>query len=556
MKKGRVQGAVMSKEAESERRYTGLGVSDGIAVARVCFFREERLKNVPIFTVSAAEVDREIVRFGEAVREAAEKLDAHREAVAGRVGPEEAEILFAQGMILQDPTLSSRVCHEIRSKRLNAEAAVTQVLDAYAARLEKVDDSYLRERCADIVEVKQRLLGVLREITPGLQCGDNDSCQEGRSRIIVAEELTPSLTLELDPDRTLGFVTERGGQTTHAAILARALGIPAVVGIEGVCDRVSCGTRVIVNGTSGEIVVSPTEETLSGVRSAATGGPREPETNPMSNGLTVMANIILASDLEDAEAVAADGIGLYRTEFEVMAANRLLDEDEQAERYRAVVRRMKGKPVQFRLFDLGSDKPFPSFTLAEEENPALGWRGARLLLGRPDLLAPQARALARASLDGPVRILYPMIAHRDQFLALKGEVTRAIAGAPKGLIEHGVMFEIPSACLQAKELFEVADFGSVGSNDLVQYLFAVDRNNDRVARDYDPDRPVFWALLRAMADAADEAGRPLSLCGELAGDPRYTGKIMEAGIRLVSVSARLIPAIRRAARTAGSGIAA
>ena len=543
----------MTEKDMSETRFTGLAVSEGVAVAPVCLFCDERHNALPIYKVEAAEVDGEIDRLSRAIEAAAEKLEAVREDVAERIGPEEAEIFTAQKMILEDRTVREKMAGRISKDRSNVEAAVAYVLDAYEARLRNLDDEYLRERGSDIGEVKWRLLDILRDTSPGLQCADSEHCQRGRRRIIIAEELTPGLTLELDSEQTMGFVTERGGTTSHAAILARALGIPAVSGIKGIHGLVSCGTELLVDGNTGEVIVRPSEQTLSEIHSSGNTAIRMPEVVPPCPELKTLANINLSSDVEEALAVKAEGIGLYRTEFEFMAAGRVLEEEEQFDRYAAVVRAMQGRPVCFRLLDMGGDKPLPSHSTEEEDNPAMGLRGSRLLLSRPDLLRDQARALARASVYGPLSVMYPMVVEREQFLELKERFTQATAGIETGPISHGVMFEVPSACLQAAEIFEVADFGSVGTNDLIQYLFAVDRGNDRVAYDFDPDRPVFWSLLRSLVKAAAAADRPLSLCGELAGDPKYTRKIIETGIQSVSVSSRLIPDIRRAARQNSAG---
>ena len=543
----------MTEKDTSETHFTGLAVSEGVAVAPVCLFCDERHNALPIYKVEAAYVDEEIARLNWAIETAGKKLETVREDVAERIGPEEAEIFVAQGMILEDRTVREKMTDRISKDRSNAEAAVAYVLDAYEARLRSLDDEYMRERGSDIGEVKWRLLDILRDTSPGLQCADSENCQKGRRRIIIAEELTPGLTLELDSEQTIGFVTERGGTTSHAAILARALGIPAVSGIKGIHGLVSCGTELLVDGNNGEVIVRPSEQTRSEIQSSGKTAIRTPEVVPPCPDLKTLANINLSSDVEEALAVEAEGIGLYRTEFEFMAAGRVLEEEEQFERYADVVRAMQGRPVCFRLLDMGGDKPLPSHSTEEEDNPAMGLRGSRLLLSRPDLLRDQARALARASVYGPLSVMYPMVVEREQFLELKERFTQATAGIETGPISHGVMFEVPSACLQAAEIFEVADFGSVGTNDLIQYLFAVDRGNDRVAYDFDPDRPVFWSLLRSLVKAAAAADRPLSLCGELAGDPKYTRKIIETGIQSVSVSSRLIPDIRRAARQNSAG---
>ncbi len=533
-----------------ETRLRGIPVSDGAVVARVCLFNERRHANLPVYRVTGEGMERERARILRAANLAVEQLDRLKRDVEGRLGKAEAEIFAAQLMILQDPELRRQMLDAVAAGSVNAEAAITATLDANEARLAALDNEYIRERATDIGEIKRRLLDILGNLKPSLQCAGLPHCQKGRNRIIVAEELTPSLTLELDVEHTRGFVTERGGKTSHAAILARALGIPAVTGVAGLHSAIGCGTELLINGATGEVVVWPSEDTLKSVPAAVPAAPLSPADALPVAGFQVMANITTAADAAEARTLGAEGVGLYRTEFEFFAAGRLLAEEEQTTRYASVVAAMAGRPVTFRLLDIGGDKTAPFFGLAEEENPYLGFRGARLLLARPDLLAPQARALARAAAGGPVRVLYPMIVDVEQFLALRKMFGETVKDLPPGRLEHGVMLEVPSACLQARELLAAADFASVGTNDLIQYLFAVDRNNDRVAYDYSPDRPVFWNLLAEIARAAEEAGRPLSVCGEIAGDPAFVAKLTGLGICSVSVSAKLIPRVRRAARAA------
>jgi phosphotransferase system enzyme I (PtsI) len=250
----------------------------------------------------------------------------------------------------------------------------------------------------------------------------------------------------------------------------------------------------------------------------------------------------------DAVRHQAEGIGLYRTEFEFLAAGRILNEEEQLERYVAALKAMSGRRVCFRLLDVGADKGATFFNLPQEDNPYLGFRGSRLLLNRTDLLRHQARALARASIHGPVDVLYPMVVSVEQFLKLRELFCSSVADITPGELRHGVMFEVPAACLQARELLEVADFGSIGTNDLIQYLFAVDRNNALVAHDYTPDSPVLWSVVAQVARAAAETGRAVSVCGEAANNPRFLPTLKKLGLTTLSVSPRFIPELRLAAR--------
>ena len=540
----------MAADVGSETRFHGLGVSPGLAVGNVCLFKQNQHVNLPFQRLPGKGVERERARLDRAGAAVLSRLEGLEQTVAERIGRAEAEIFIAQKMIVQDPEFQRRT-REALEKGCNAETAVLRTLEFYEAELLELDDAYIKERASDIGEIKRRFLDVLTNTSPSFHCTDGAHCQRGKNRIVVTEELTPSLTLEMETDLVLGFVTEHGGQTSHGAILARALGIPAVCGIPGIHSLVGCGSEVFLDGDSGEVVVWPSDQTAARADVGRRGPSRERAVEPVA-ALQVMANISVASEAIEARAMKAEGIGLYRTEFEHFAAGELLNEQAQSERYAAVVEAMAGRPVYFRLLDIGGDKPSDLIPVPKEENPSLGCRGARLLLDRPELLRTQARALVRASAKGPVHAMYPMIVSLEQFRKLREIFDEAATGLPAGPVRHGVMFEVPSACLQAREILEVADFASVGSNDLIQYLFAVDRNNERVAHDFNPDHEVFWGLLASLARAADDAGKPLSLCGELASDPRYIPKLLSVGIRSVSVNPRHIPGVRRAAAGLGS----
>lgn len=536
------------KKGKSEQVFKGLPISAGVAIGKVCLFNEKRHSNLPIYKVKGEGREYEFNRFGGAVNIASQKLAALIDDVKERIGAAEAEIFVAQKMILEDSSLSSRIENDIREGGFNAEAAVMRVLDSYEERLREVDNSYIKERASDIGEVKRRLLDVLSNMNPSLQCSDHH-CQRGKYRLVVAEELTPSLTVELETQFTLGFVTERGGVASHAAILAQGLGIPAVSGISGIHSIINCGTEVIIDGNRGVVIVWPSKETIAGYPGLSN------ERRPLGSrieepveGLCVMANINLAKNAREATLVKAEGVGLYRTEFEFFAAQRMLGEDEQYECYRKVAADFAGRSVTYRLLDIGGDKGAVFFNLPKEENPYLGLRGTRFLLSRPEMLKTQARALARVSRDFPIKVLYPMIVDAQQFDLVKGVFSDAVADLDYGSIEHGAMFEVPSACLDADRILSSADFGSIGTNDLVQYLFAVDRNNEHVAADYNPDRTVFWNLIESVVKTAVRKGKTVSVCGQTASDPVLIKKLVDCGVKHVSVGISAVAAVRRAVR--------
>lgn len=532
------------KILNKEKRLKGIPLSQGTSIARVCMFNEGRHNNLPEYKVEGDDLEKEKNRYQKAVQLASKRLEKLIQNVREKIGNAEAEIFTAQKMILEDISFQKKVIDYIDSANVNAEKAVLSTSDYFEARLMEVDDEYLKERASDIGEVKRRLLDVLSNINPSFQCSGEKYCQKGKNRIIVAKELTPSLTLDLDAENTLGFVTEKGGMGSHAAILARAFNIPAVSGIKNIHSLLSCGAEVLIDGNKGEVIVYPTEQSLLEYPDLQKDKKLKIIPVPPISKLKIMANINQAHDVLEANFYQAEGIGLYRTEFEFLKAGKVLNEDEQFELYVSVLEKMPGKPVYFRLLDIGGDKSMPFLNLQKEENPYLGFRGSRLLLGLPEIFNAQVRALARASKYGIVNIMYPMVIGKKQFLTLKNNFFNATKGLSVQNVKHGVMFEVPSACFQAKDLLETADFGSIGSNDLIQYFFAVDRNNEQVAYDYSPDRKVFWDLIKSIIDAAAITKRPLSICGEMASVPEHVKKLIYLGINMISISPKLISNIR------------
>ena len=533
--------------AHREITCTGLAVSGGVALATAIVLSPKSQGAIPCYRVEAENIDHEVARLDNALADAAGQITDLIEEVTTRIGAAQANIFIAQKMMVEDAVLRSEIVQVITESHLNTEAALEKTFDSYEKLLQEVDNEYLSERASDIGELRRRLHELLSaSSTPS--AFDAHAHLMTTPHIIVATDLAPSETVQLNADNTVGFITEHGGKASHAAILARAMAIPSVSGIPGIAETIQTGDPVLLNGDTGEVIVHPTEETLSFYPGARrTSHPTARRVGPV-DGFTVRANIGLSSEVKLVKEAAAEGIGLYRTEFEFLAAGKVLDEEEQYLRYRDIVKALAGQPFYARLLDIGGDKEAPYLNLPKEENPGLGFRGARLLLGRPDLLIPQVRAMARASRHGCIHLIYPMIVDVDQFLILREHIRQAVQDIPGHNLRHGVMFEVPSACLMARELYEVADFGSIGSNDLIQYLFAIDRNNECIAADYDPDKPIFWRLLQDLADAAREADKPLSLCGEIGGQPQYLPRLIDLGIECTSVSPRLVGLARVSAR--------
>ena len=535
-------------DAFVETQLSGLPVSAGMACAPVCVLNDAQHTRVRYDHTATTDAATETTRLHAALAAVAVKLKQMAADVSERIGRAEGDIFVALRMMVEDTALRQKLDNTLATCNCTAEAAVLRTFDGYAAQLQALGDDYIRERAVDIHGLKTHVLEELTGAGMVWRCQGVAQCERGRQRIIVARELSPTQMVTLDLAQVRGIVTECGGATAHAAILARALGIPMVSGIRDPLSLITCGTVVLVNGTTGAVTIWPGAATraqaaaqVAAVAPAMPGAARVP-------GFAVHANISTVHDLPEVLAHDAEGIGLYRTEYEFLTAGALLDEDAQYARYAQVVTQLRGRPVCVRLLDIGGDKELSFLQVPKEANPCLGCRGARFLLAHPELLAVQARALQRAAQHGPLGVLYPMISSAAQFTQLKNVFCDAVADLPAAALQHGVLFEIPAACLEAAALLRLADFGSIGTNDLLQYLCAVDRNNAAVAAEYQPDRPAFWALLDMTVTAAHAAAKPLSVCGELAGDPRYTAQLIALGFRCVSTNARAIAAVRAAAR--------
>lgn len=533
--------------SKEEIRLKGIKISEGIVLAEVCLFNTDRHYNLKLFMNPEDDHQNEKNRLQKAITMAEQQLENLISNVAKRLGKAEANIFMVQKMIVADAELHKEMFSEISNVNRSAEGAVTQVFDSYEKRLLAIDDEYLKTKTTDITEVKNRLLDILSETNPQLICsGAAGICEKGQGRIIVAKELTPSLTIGLETSSTKGFVTEHGGKLSHAAILARALGVPAVSGIKNIHQLVNCGTELLIDGYDGEIILNPSITTKQKFNLQYKTKKRKKaiiKIEPVS-GVQIMSNINLASEVVQAIEYGSEGIGLYRTEFEFLARNQFLPKDQQATLYSKVIKAMDNFPVYFRLLDVGGDKAAEFLNLPKEDNPYLGFRGSRFLLANQMLLKTQACALAEAAEDKPLWILYPMIVDVEQFLKLKYLFQKAVKDYSNLDVKHGIMFEVPSACLAADDLLKEADFGSIGTNDLIQYLFAVDRNNEYVAYDYKPDRPVFWNLLSQIQKSAEKHKKCLSVCGEIASNPKYLKKLIQLGFSRFSVSPRLISGLR------------
>ncbi len=524
---------------------TGIPIAKGTAFGEaVLIHAAVAAKSSSHYRISQEDVPEEVGRVKQAIQLLLLVIECSEAYLVERYGMTAASAFGTQRVFLEDGRLRERIVAMIQNRKYRAETAVRLILEHYRERLGSSSSTLIKERVGDIVDLKNSLLDALNN--PGHLLREGSVQRKGihRDRIAVAHELTPRLVIEQNFENIRGIITEKGGQTSHAAILCRALGIPCVSGIGRIQDNVKDGTRVLVCGDDGQVVVAPEPKTVRTCRQRSPKGvPPNKTASERDLHIRIMATINFSHDAVAAAEAGAEGIGLYRTEFEFMVASRLLSEAEQEERYAAVVKVLAGHPCHIRLLDIAEDKRLSiyrgTFDAAHPQS-----RGADFLLEHKDVLRTQARALAKASRSGEIRIVYPMIADVPQFQALRGIVDATAKSVKGARVLHGVMFEQPSACLQAEELLAIADFGCIGTNDLVRFLFGVDRSITNGIAESMNENPILWGLLRDMAQTAHKASKPLVLCGELAGDPRCRASILASGIDTLSVPLQVLADMR------------
>lgn len=539
-------------------RFTGIAASPGIGLGPIVRFEREELQ-VRDTPVPPERVDAEIASFQQAIAAAKGDLSRIRDGIAAELGPQQAEIYEAHLMILDDPELHASVEAGIRRDRRNAAVAYRDYMASIAARLETVEDEYLRERRADVLDVERRVLRYLlgKGPRPLVKLLEHPS-------VLVAHDLSPSEVALLDRNRVLGFVTEVGGRTSHGAIVARGRGIPAVVSARGVMQHVHTGDIGAVDGFTGMLEINPDAEVerhyrarhqqLAGEARALRELVEAPAVTLDGRRVDLAANIELPEDVDDVLACGSDGIGLFRTEFFYLGRLELPSEQEQFEAYRRVAERLAPRPVIFRTMDLGGDKLASYLGTLHETNPFLGWRGIRFALHHPEVFRTQLRALYRASAFGRTRIMFPMVSNLDEqqrahqlCAEVRADLTReGIPFDPE--LEIGLMIETPSAVWMADVLAREARFFSIGSNDLIQYTLAMDRGNEKLAELYEPLEPAVLRSIHHTIEAAHAAGRWAGICGEMAGDPRTALLLIGLGVDELSMSCYDVPRVKAAVR--------
>ncbi len=531
----------------------GIAVSNGIGIAKIRIYHTN-LDDLPEYILDANTIAEELDRYYNSLNEVNHLFLQDQKQVARDFGKSHAQIYETYHLIIEDVFFQEEIPETIRSDAKNAESVINKKLKLYEKHFEGVKDEYLRERLYDIRGVSRRLIYHLmqKDYSAGYD-------QEG-SNLIIAKELTPADSIHFHHSSLKGIATEFGGQTSHAAILARSLEVPALVGVSNVLRHAQEGETAILDGIEGKLILNPDKKVLTDYRNRKRKYNRHKEklmevvSKPLGHlndkNIKLLANINDATEIDIAHKYKASGVGLYRTELSFIAKEKLLSEEEQFQLYKEVLSAFPEKEVVIRLLDLGGDKFLPFSQAHREPNPFLGLRSIRILLKQPEIFKIQLRAILRASVFGNVKILIPMISSREEILATKRiykntkEELRKQKSEFKEEIPVGIMVEIPSSAISIDCLIDEVDFLSIGTNDLVQYTLAVDRNNDRVADFYQPLNPAVLSLIKLVAESGEKHNKPVSICGEIAGEPLYTQLLLSLGINQFSMQPSSLPIIK------------
>lgn len=542
----------MQPDRHAEIVIKGIAASPGVVHGPAFVYQRNEL-DIPHYPLDESELEAEFARFEQAMLETRAEITAVRNKVASNLGEGEARIFDAHLMVLEDTALIDEVTTEVRDSRQNIEHCYNEVAQRYMAFFSSMEDEYLKERVTDIQDVSRRLLHNLI----GLQNVDLGHVEQ--ASVIVSTDLTPSDTANLERDKLLAFITDAGGKTSHSVIMARSLQIPAVVGLHDATHQIRSGDMILVDGYDGLVVIHPTEERLLQFGKLASERQKMdalyrtalnlPSESLDGTKLPLMANIESMEEFPQVDEVHADGVGLFRTEGIFLRHHGYPSEEQQFEEYDAVASSAMGRPVIFRTLDIGGDKTIevPDKVV---DSSFMGFRAIRFCLETPDIFMVQLRAILRASSHGNVKIMFPMISGVEELQRAKAMLEKAKneleneGVAFDAAIPVGAMIEIPSAALTIDLLAKEVDFFSLGTNDLIQYLMAVDRLNDRVAHLYEPAHPAVLRTLKTIFDGAKAAGVPVSVCGEIAGDPLFASLLLGMGADSLSMAAGLLPELK------------
>ena len=536
---------------------TGIPASPGIVFGKALVLKEEKIV-LDTQKISEDQVEVEVARFYAGREAAVEQLNSIHQRALKSLGEEKAAIFEGHLMILEDEELEEEIIDYLRSNKVNASVAASKIIDQQVEMLSEIDDEYLKERAGDIRDIGNRLIKNIL----GMHIVDLGDITE--ESILVAYDLTPSETAQLNLEKVLGFITDIGGRTSHTSIMARSLELPAIVGTNNVTARVNTGDYLILDAVNNRVYVNPTQAEIDELKTLEAKLAEEkaelaklkdlPAVTLDGHKVDVVANIGTIRDCEGAHRNGAEGVGLYRTEFLFMDRDQLPSEEEQFIAYKEVVEAMEGRLVVLRTMDIGGDKELPYLNLPKEMNPFLGWRAVRIALDRREILHAQLRAVLRASAFGKLAVMFPMIISVEEIRELKSVLEtlkaelRAEGKAFDENIQVGVMVETPSAAVNAKFLAKEVDFFSIGTNDLTQYTLAVDRGNELISHLYNPMSPSVLGLIKQVIDASHAEGKWTGMCGELAGDERATLLLLGMGLDEFSMSAISVPRIKKLIR--------
>ena len=532
--------------------YKGIAGSEGIGIGKVVVIEEHDLT---VEKKSIADTDTELKRLQDAIDKFVSITNEMADKMAKTVGEQDADILRGHIIMLQDPMIEEQISALMISEKISAEMALEQVLDQTAEMFAAVPDELIQQRATDLMDIKSRMLKILMGIE------EVDISQVPANTVLVARDLTPSMTAGINPANIAGILTEVGGRTSHSAILARAMEIPAVLSIEGICEIVKNGDTVVLDGSNGEAIVNPDEATVKEFEKKFADYAAEKELLKAYKGkpsetkdgvkVELVSNIGKPEDADKVVECDGEGIGLFRTEFLFMDRDSVPTEEEQFEAYKKVAETMKGKPVIIRTLDIGGDKAIPYLGLETEENPFLGFRAIRFCLKRRDIYEVQLRALLRASAFGDIKIMVPLVTGVDELRAVKvilEDIKRQLDKdgiAYNKDVKVGVMMETPAACMMADALAKEADFFSIGTNDLTGYTMAVDRGNAKVAYLYSTYNPAVLRAIKRIIECGKAEGIMVGMCGEAAADPKLVPLLLAFGLDEFSVSATSVLKTRK-----------
>lgn len=532
--------------------YKGIAGSEGIGIGKVVLIEEHDLT---VEKKSVTDTDAELKRLQDAIEKFVSITNEMADKMAKTVGEQDADILRGHIIMLQDPMIEEQISALMISEKISAEMALEQVLDQTAEMFAAVPDELIQQRATDLMDIKSRMLKILMGIE------EVDISQVPENTVLVARDLTPSMTAGINPANIAGILTEVGGRTSHSAILARAMEIPAVLSIEGICGIVKNGDTVVLDGSKGEAIVNPDEATVKEFEKKFADYAAEKELLKAYKGkpsqtkdgvkVELVSNIGKPEDADKVVECDGEGIGLFRTEFLFMDRDSVPTEEEQFEAYKKVAETLKGKPVIIRTLDIGGDKAIPYLGLETEENPFLGFRAIRFCLKRRDIYEVQLRALLRASAFGDIKIMVPLVTGVDELRAVKvilEDIKRQLDKdgiAYNKDVKVGVMMETPAACMMADALAKEADFFSIGTNDLTGYTMAVDRGNAKVAYLYSTYNPAVLRAIKRIIECGKAEGIMVGMCGEAAADPKLIPLLLAFGLDEFSVSATSVLKTRK-----------